>query len=216
MFLTRPAAQTRDDGFTLIELLIVITILAVISVPLADAVILFLRNTDATTQRMALSHDAQITGVYFARDVAASGVRDYSGAMDADGDVPFGSSVQLNAAYDAGGEVCGTSATPRAAIRFLADDWSTATNPPTVSTDIVGYYLETSGKVRALHRISCVGTTTTDTVVAHYVDPTTLTITCASTCAATPPPQQVTMTFSVTQPHADPYQITVTGQRRQT
>jgi prepilin-type N-terminal cleavage/methylation domain-containing protein len=213
MHVTRRTAGS-DAGFTLIELLVVIVVLGLIAIPLGDAVIGFTRSTDATSQRMALSHDAQIVAAYFARDVAATGVRDYT-TTDVSNDVPFAQSIQLNAAYDAG-PTCGPSTTPPAAIRFLSDDWSTSSGTPTVTKDVVAYYLETAGTVRALHRLRCAAGSTSDIIVAHYVNPTTLTVTCSSTCTATSPPAQVTMSFTVTQPKVDPYPITVTGQRRQT
>ena len=69
----------RDDrGVTLTEVLVAITILAIIIVPLSDALIGFVRNTDATTRRMNESHDIQLAGAYFARDVQNLGVRQWS------------------------------------------------------------------------------------------------------------------------------------------
>jgi prepilin-type N-terminal cleavage/methylation domain-containing protein len=208
----------RDAGLTLIEMLVVIVILGVIVVPLASALIAFSRNTDTTTERMALSHDAQLVAAYFARDVSAAGVRDFASGLDADLDIRFAFAVQKSAAYNEGGRTCGTAATPTAVVRFLSDDWSSSGGTPTVSTDIVAYYLETSGTVRALHRLRCAGGSTLDIIVAHYVDPqVALKVSCPTDCTATaPPPSQVTLSFTVTQPHAGSYPITVTGQRRQT
>ena len=67
-----PAA---DDGFTLVELIIVILIIGVITVPLGNIVLGYLRNADETTARMLESHDAQIASAYWAQDVASIGVR---------------------------------------------------------------------------------------------------------------------------------------------
>src|SRR5689334_12712485 len=100
----------RDAGFTLIELLLTVAIIAVIAVPIGNVVIAFARNSNATADRLALSHDAQISAAYFARDVAAAGTRDYAAAPDASGNQPFKQSVQLAAAYNAGGYTCGTAA----------------------------------------------------------------------------------------------------------
>lgn len=205
----------RDDGFTLIELLIAIVILGVITIPLADVVISVFDNTDATSARMTLSHDAQISAAFFARDVAATGVRDYSGQI-ANGSVPFKQSIQLNAAYNAGGNTCGTSATPTALVRFLSDDWDTSQATPVQNTDVVAYYLVPVGSVDELHRLKCTSTTTLDTVVAHNVNPTTPSVTCSTTCTDPSVPQWVKLSFTVTAPSADPYPIILTGQRRQT
>jgi prepilin-type N-terminal cleavage/methylation domain-containing protein len=209
----------RDAGFTLIELLISIVILGVIIVPLGNAVIGLIKNTDATSDRLALSHDAQISATYFARDVAAIGLRDYTVSG-----TPLLPSIQLDAQYDGGGKTCGTAATPKALVRLLSDNWDTA-SPPVARTDIVAYYLTApSNGVSELHRIRCTGSATpgADIVVAHNVDPRTPTdparpqATCSSACAAATVPQQVTLSFSVTKTSVGSYPITLTGQRRQT
>src|SRR6186713_848100 len=71
----------RDDrGFTLIEMLIAITLLGIIIVPLSMAMIVFFRNSSATTDRMAESHDVQIASAYFAQDVQSVGARDWTSA----------------------------------------------------------------------------------------------------------------------------------------
>jgi len=204
----------RDAGFTLVELLIAMVILGVIIVPLGNAIIGFIRNTDATSDRLALSHDAQISAAYLARDVAAVGLRDYTVSG-----TPFLPSIQLNAGYDAGGRICGTPATPTALLRLLSDDWDDTGTTPVVRTDIVAYYLTPpSGGVSELHRISCTGPATSgpDIVLAHNVDPTTPSLNCSSTCDAATVPQQVTLSFRVTKTSVGAYPITLTGQRRQT
>jgi len=193
----------RDAGFTLVELLVTIAIIGVIAVPLGNVVIGFLRNHQATSDRLALSHDAQISAAYFAADVAGVGVRDYSTSPPG-----FLSSIQENAAYNAGGKVCGTAVTPQAKVRFLSDAWDSA---GTVSTVVVAYYLEGT----ELHRLKCAGASVTDATIAHNVNAATLTVTCSSACTSTTVPSTVTLAFSVTTPSSDPYQITLIGQRRQ-
>ncbi|WP_030436755.1 prepilin-type N-terminal cleavage/methylation domain-containing protein [Actinoplanes subtropicus] len=208
----------RDDaGFTLIELLLVVVITTAIVVPLAESLILYFKNTDATSARMTLSNDAQIGAAYLARDVAGLGLRDYT-TTGAGGTIPFKSSIQVDAAYDAGGQVCGTSATPTAKIRLLGDDWDTTTSPATRTTRIVAYYLATVGTVNELHRLVCTGSTTTDIVLTHDIDPSSpFVVSCSgpTTCNGTAVPQTVTLAFTVTTPGADPYPITLTGHRRQ-
>jgi prepilin-type N-terminal cleavage/methylation domain-containing protein len=195
----------RDQGFTLIELLIAVVILGVVILALGNAVISVVHNSTATSDRLALSHDAQISAAYFARDVAAVGVRDYTVSG-----VPFKTSIQLNAAYNAGGQTCGDATIPVALVRFLSDDWDPAT--AAVSTDIVGYYVSGTD----LYRLRCAGSSTPafDAAIAHDLTGTP-TVACSSTCDAAALPQQVTLTFTVTRAAADPYPITLTGQRRQ-
>lgn len=210
----RHTTSRAEGGFTLVELMVAIAILGVITVPLAGVVLSALRNQQATADRLALSHDAQISAAYFAADIGAVGVRDYTSPAPAGSSQPFQPSIQLGAAYNAGGRVCGTAATPVAALRLLADDWNGSASPPTVGVQVVAYYLAGS----ALHRIKCTGTATpeSDVVLAHNVDAATLAVTCSSTCTAAAVPQQVTLAFTVRAPATTPYQITMTGQRRQT
>jgi prepilin-type N-terminal cleavage/methylation domain-containing protein len=205
-----------DAGFTLIELLVVAVILAVIALPLGNAVIGYFRSSDATADQLALSHDAQISAAYVARDVAAVGLRDNT-ATGAGGTIPFKTSIQLDAVYNAGGFVCGTAATPTAKIRLLSDDWDATTVPATLHTQIVAYYLTASGSVSSLHRLRCAGGASTDLVIAHNVDPATFAVTCTSpsNCDTSAVPQTVTLAFSVTRPSSTPYRIALTGHRRQ-
>ncbi|MFC0548796.1 PulJ/GspJ family protein [Kutzneria chonburiensis] len=204
---------TRDDsGFTLIELLIAVVVLGVIVLGFGNVLVVAFRNTDATEARLALSHDAQISASYFAQDFAATGRRDYSSAGSTGGTVAFLPSVQLNAAYNADGVTCGTAATPTALLRLLSDDWDYSGPSPAVRTDVVAYYLRGT----ELHRMKCVaGGQPSDAVLAHDVDTATPAVTCSSTCTALPVPQQMTLAFTVTMPKADPYPVTLTGQRRQ-
>jgi prepilin-type N-terminal cleavage/methylation domain-containing protein len=203
----------KDAGFTLIELLVVVVILGVVTLPLSNAIIGILRNTDATNSRMVLSHDAQISAAYFAQDVASVGTRDTSVP-----NLPFKASIQLNAAYNAG-PTCGTSATPVSVIRFLSDDYDTSTSPATQQTDVVAYYVSTVGSERQLHRMKCLGPSTTpasDVVLVHNLDASAPVVTCAqpTTCTRSSVPQQVTLAVNTTKSGAT-YPITLNGQRRQ-
>ncbi|MEV6872994.1 prepilin-type N-terminal cleavage/methylation domain-containing protein [Amycolatopsis sp. NPDC051128] len=209
-------SRRSDDGFTLIELLLAIVILGVITVPLSDVIIGATQTTTTTSDRFEVSHDAQISAAYFAQDVAMTGLRDYSGQI-ANGTVPYSPSIQVGAAYNAGGQVCGTAATPDAVVRLLSDDWDTTTTPDaTRRTAIIAYYPNPAGT--ELHRLRCLGSATpvSDTIVAHNVKPGTPAVTCASTCADAALPLWVKLIFTAVTVHADPYLITLFGQRRQT
>lgn len=204
-----------DAGFTLVELLVAVAILAVITVPLANVVIGAFRNTTDTSDRLELSHDAQISSSYFARDVAELGLRDWSNVNA--NTVPFKQSVQLGAAYNQGGYTCGPSSTPTAAVRFLSDAWDPAVSMKDAATNVVAYYLQPAGAVSELHRIKCLGPATTgsDVILAHNVKPGSVSVTCSSSCEAANVPNQITLTFQVTRASIGDYPITLNGQRRQ-
>ncbi|RSD09547.1 prepilin-type N-terminal cleavage/methylation domain-containing protein [Amycolatopsis eburnea] len=205
--------RRSDAGFTLIELLVVVALLGVVVAPIATAVLIAIKNTDATSARLAVSRDAQQSSAFFAQDVAATGLRDFTGQV-ANGKVPFSASVQLGAAYDAGGQVCGTAATPVSVLRLLSDDWDTSTPAATRRTAIVAYYLAGT----ELHRLRCLGSPSpvSDAVVAHHVRPGSPAVTCSSTCTDAAVPQWVKLTYTAVAAGADPYPITLFGQRRQT
>lgn len=205
-------SRRSDAGFTLVELLIVVVLLGVVVAPVATAVMLSIRTTDATSRRLELSHDAQQSSAFFAQDVATTGLRDYSGQI-ANGEVPFSPSVQLDAAYDAGGQVCGSAATPVSVLRLLSDDWDTSTPAATRRTVVVAYYLAGT----ELHRLRCVGSAApaSDAVVAHNVAPGSAVVACSSTCTAAAVPQWVKLSFTAAAGDADPYPVTLFGQRRQ-
>ncbi|MGW6199556.1 PulJ/GspJ family protein [Kribbella sp. NPDC055110] len=207
--------RRTDEGFTLVELLVAVAILAIVTVPLANVVIGAFRNTTDTSDRLELSHDAQISSSYFARDVAEVGLRDWA-AVNANS-VPFKRSVQLNAAYNAGGFTCGTAATPTAVVRLLSDAWDPDKSMTDAATNVVAYYLRPLGDVSELHRVKCLGpaTTGTDIVLAHNVKPGSISVTCSSPCDAADVPDEISLTFRVTGASVGDYPITLTGQRRQ-
>jgi prepilin-type N-terminal cleavage/methylation domain-containing protein len=206
-------SRRSDAGFTLVELLIVVVLLGVVIAPAATALVTSIRTTDATTARLELSHDAQQSAAFFAQDVATTGLRDYSGQI-ANGAVPFSPSVQLDASFNADGQVCGTAATPVSVLRLLSDDWDTSTPAATRRTVVVAYYLTGT----ELHRLRCLGSATvSDAVVAHHVEPGSIKVTCSSTCTAADVPLWVKLTFTAVSDRADPdpYPVTLFGQRRQ-
>jgi len=201
------ALRTRqDDGFTLIELLLTITIISAVSLALGNAMLGFVKNTDTTTRRLSESHDAQISAAYFAQDVASIGVRSTTAPN------PLLQSVETTGSALA----CGTGTT---VVRFGWDDPSSATAATLVK---VAYVVQTVAGERQLHRLVCLGASTTastDVVLAHNLDTTAPTVTCSSSCPASPAvPQSVTLVVYIKDPLSTgpTYTITLTGQRRQT
>ncbi|GAA0925312.1 prepilin-type N-terminal cleavage/methylation domain-containing protein [Kribbella koreensis] len=203
-----------EGGFTLVELLVAIVILGIITVPLSGTVVSALKNTGATQDRMALSHDAQLSSSYFARDVAGVGIRDYDSVNG--NSLPFKSSVQRNAAYNQGGYTCGGAGTPVAALRLLSDSWDPADSMTTPETVVVAYYLKTVAGGIELHRLKCSGSDTpVDVPIAHNVKAGSVTVTCSSTCESATVPNEITLRLVTTKPSVGDYPITLNGQRRQ-
>jgi prepilin-type N-terminal cleavage/methylation domain-containing protein len=200
--------RRRDSGFTLVELLVTISIMGIITVPLSNVVISYFRNTDSTTARLNESHDAQIAAAYWAQDVAGMGTRSTVAPYD------FAQSI------DSPTYLCSPGVgTP--VVRFISDDYPSG---PGAATQVrVAYVVETVSGQTQLHRIRCVGssTTTSDTLLASDLDPSTLpSVACSTPCAAFPAiPASVTLTLSMKDPkdiNSTAYSVVLTGQRRQT
>ena len=203
-----------EGGFTLVELLVAIVIIGVITVPLSGTVVSALKNTGTTEDRMDLSHDAQISSSYFARDVAGVGMRDLK-AVNGES-VPFKSSVQRDAAYNQGGYTCGGAGTPTAAVRLLSDAWDPDASMTAPETVVIAYYLKTVDGSTELHRLKCSGSDApVDVPLAHNVKPDSVTVTCSSTCEAATPPNEITLGLVATKSSVGDYPITLNGQRRQ-
>ncbi len=207
----------RDEGFTLVEMLVAITVLVLIIGPLVTALVVYLRNTDQTMDRMALSHDAQITAAYFSQDVQSVGVRDWDQPT-----LPESASVELDAPATAGLYPCGAAGTPNALLRLVSNDLD-AQAPQRVS-----YVVRTVGTERQLRRLTCdgSGTLTSDVVLAHNLaaDPAPQ-VTCADvetdvpvSCTSLPlPPSAVfRLTLTLSTPSGDEtLPVTLVGHRRQ-
>lgn len=192
---------SRDDrGVTLIEILVAVTLLAIIIAPLTNAMIAYLRNTNATNDRMAASHDAQIAAAYFAQDVQSIGVRDWTAS-------PYTlqpSSVQ----QPAPAATCGGTAVPAGLIRMQWDAPATASGAPPV---VWVSYVDDGH--RQLHRMYCEGGVLKDTVLVHNLDsaPTL-------TSSGSPVPDSISMEVSIRVQGSTGGVLTVKlfGQRRQT
>ncbi|NOL43360.1 prepilin-type cleavage/methylation domain-containing protein [Kribbella sandramycini] len=190
-------------------------LMGVVSLALADLVTTALRQISATSDRMDMAQDAQLSATYFARDVAAMGLRDY-GTVGLDGSQPFKQSVQLAAPFAAGGVTCGPL--PDAAVRLLSDHWDTSVTPAVRRTAVVAYYLKPVGPVSELHRATCVGpsvTPTSDVRVAANVKPGSLSVTCSTACTSAAVPRNVTVRLLLTKSAAGEQEVLLSGIRRQ-
>jgi prepilin-type N-terminal cleavage/methylation domain-containing protein len=205
----------RDErGFTLIEVLITIALMGVVSLALSDLVINALRQMSATSDRLDLSQDEQLGAVYFARDIAAFGLRDYGAAIGG-GSLPFKPSLQLEAADDAGDTTCGP--VPVSALRLLSDDWDITVAPPVRRTAVVAYYLKPVDGVLELHRARCVGSSTpsSDVLLSGNVKPGSVSVSCSTPCTADVAPLSVTLRYLATKPSSGDHEIVLSGLRRQ-
>jgi prepilin-type N-terminal cleavage/methylation domain-containing protein len=203
-----------ERGFTLIEVLITITLMGVVSLALSDLVIGALKQMSATSDRLDLSQDGQLSAVYFSRDVAAVGLRDYGAATDG-GSLPFKPSVQLDAADTTGGTTCGP--VPVAVLRLLSDDWDISVTPATRRTAVVAYYLKPAGDVVELHRASCLGSgaVASDLVLFDSVKPGSVSVSCSTPCAGIATPLSISLRFLATRPSSGDQEVVLTGLRRQ-
>ena len=177
-----------ERGFTLVELLITISLMGVVSLALADLVISALREMSATSDRMDLSQDAQLGAVYFAQDVAAVGLRDYSAVAVGTTLCRSSRRSSSNAADDAGGATCGPL--PTSVLRLLSDDWTSV--PTARRTAVVAYYLQGGD----LHRATCLSPATdpsSDLVIVQDVVPGSVSVTCSTSCTAPALPVSITL-----------------------
>jgi prepilin-type N-terminal cleavage/methylation domain-containing protein len=217
----RRVLRVSDSGFTLIELLVVALVIGIITVPLGNVVLGYLRNTDETTARLNESHDLQIASAYWAADVSSIGTR-----QDAAHSYALNQSIEVGSATatPAWPYQCGTGGT--VIVRFAWDDFNTAG----VNTFTEVTYQTASGNSKELHRIRCNGSATpvSDVVVAHDLDPAPgqgPALSCppdvptvAAACSAAAVPTTVKLTLNIKDPkdrNTSAYTKTLIGQRRQ-
>jgi prepilin-type N-terminal cleavage/methylation domain-containing protein len=204
--------RSDDRGVTLPEVLVALAILAVIIIPLSDALIGFIRNTDATTRRMNESHDIQLANTYFARDIESLGVHDSALAL-------LQSINNPGATY-----ACSGLATDTSVLSLAWDDPSSASGVIRVT-----YVVRDVGGEHQLRRLRCSSPSTVDSngdaVVVHNLVTAAAPVCATATDTVIPcggagssVPQRVTLNLSIKDPanSGPPISLTLTGQRRQT
>jgi prepilin-type N-terminal cleavage/methylation domain-containing protein len=197
--------KRSEAGFTLVELLVAVVIIGVITIPLTGTITGALKNSGTTSDRMALSHDAQISSSYFGRDVAGVGLRDYENTGS--NTVPFKASVFPGQTY-----TCGATVVPNAVVVLMSDAWDPAQSMTDPQTVAVAYYVKSGDD--ELRRAKCsAGVSVSDIPVVHNVK--TAVATCSSTCTSATVPDEITLRIVVTKPSVGDYPITLNGQRRQ-
>jgi prepilin-type N-terminal cleavage/methylation domain-containing protein len=201
--------KRRDDrGVTLTEVMMAVIILAIILVPLGNALIAFFRNTNATNNRFIESDDAQLAAAYFAQDVQSIGVRDWSAPP-----YPTTQSVETNASPTGGVFPCGAAGMPDAVLRMAWDDPTSVSGTRLI---VVSYMVRTVSGEQQLHRLRCVGSTTpeSDLVLAHNV----FSVGSPVITGPNTNPQAITFTVNIKAPTntGSALVVTLSGQRRQT
>jgi prepilin-type N-terminal cleavage/methylation domain-containing protein len=199
-----------DAGFTLIELLVSIVILGIVMSGVTAVVISYLKDTNSTIGRLQESHDAQISGAFFTQDVESAGVRATA--------TPFA----LQSSIDDSGSgswpyPCATAGTTPV-IRFAWNDYvDTAGDFDQIR---VAYVVNTART--ELHRLTCKNnaTVTTDTLLAHELDPANQpTTSCSSACgfgmSTLPPTVSLTLTIKDQYHVGSTFAVTLTGHPRQ-
>ncbi len=164
-----------QEGFTLVETLVTVVITGIIGGAVVASIIIGLRTTDATANRLADSRDAQLAAAYFGTDVQAA------------------DRVSVGPASSPSAPSCAPTV-PR--IVDLIDDQVGGSGAPSIVT----YVTETTGGRMNLRRLACQGTDVVADVVvaADLLDASPPLATCDPSCSADPAPvERVKMTVSV-------------------
>ena len=211
----------NDQGLTLPELLVAIAIMGIIILPLGDAFIGYLRNSDETTRRLGESHDAKMISAYFSGDVQSLGIRATAPPYDMQQSVSVSTAeLGCNATRPVG------SPQPVVLVKLGWHDHTTATGAPQVV--VVNYYrIEVADGADELWRRTCRGTSVaalslhSEFIVVHNLNPDTPpTVACnPAPCNGSGPgvPRQITLSLSIHNPDSQstPLSVTLIGQRRQ-
>lgn len=191
MSYVRAARAERDvrseGGFTLVELLLVIVMLGIIIAPLTAGLMVGLRTTDETANRLAGSNDAQLLSLWLPPDIQSTG--------NVAGDVVFSPTSNT--------ECSGIS--NRLRLRWRETQGSTT------NTFVTAYAIVSNGDGRwFLRRYLCVngGAATFNVVARNLASSTATSVSTSGT--------KLTMTVTAAGSPTDPsnYTFTVSGNRR--
>ena len=176
-----------ESGFTLIELLLVVVMLGIIIAPLTAGLMVGLRTTEETANRLSGSNDAQILSTWLPPDIQSTG--------NQAGDVVFSPTADT--------ECSGIS--NRLRLRWRETQGSTT------DTYVVAYAIVASGDGRwFLRRYVCVnaGAAVSNVVSRNLAGSTATSVTSSGT--------KVSMTVTEAPSTTDPsnYTFTVSGNRR--
>lgn len=178
-----------DEGFTLVELLVAIVLLGIVAGAITSALIVGLRTTDGTNERLTESHNAQMASTFFAHDVASAG------------------HVSLTDTACSGGATV--------VVRFAWSEYTTAAG--TAVPKVASYVVEQDAAGKRLVRRLCEGAGETlvgSVAVVHFpLSVANPVVTCdAATPGTCPSPTPATVTLSMAE--ASTYSYAVSGTRR--
>lgn len=209
-----------DDGFSLLELMMTVAIVGVIITGLTGTVLAYLKNTVATESRLTESHDIQFAAAYWQRDVASIGVR--ANTYDTVND-----SFALEQSVGVAPACTLPSGTGTTVVTLAWSEYDSlvSTDPPTKVTVSYRYLADADGG--KLIRVRCNGSTLDSTVeVAHSLAAEPAQPQCSGpggsscTLAGNNVPVTISLTLLVRDPDREatgvPYEVTLTGERRQT
>lgn len=169
-------ALEGEQGLTLIELVIAVGILGVVIIPVITSMLLGILESNSSRDRIADSASAQLTTAYLHADIQSSESVATSGDC-----VPSAL---------AGGTV------------LLQFQW---VDPSTPSTTTKAAYIDfVDDGQHELHRASCIGATTDETLLVHYFESMTVACDDAAPPCATTTPEEVAVSITAFSDAPDP------------